>query len=119
MDALDETESHRSEQRTEAPDEAPVRTLARRTSPEDNRSLFIDAMGDPIQRRIAFDIVERNCRMRFRVGDEGIRVYLQLLTYVQSSKVDESVGEFERRFLPMLDQKVLKRMIEEGRMTPT
>jgi hypothetical protein len=81
---------------------------------KDNRSLFIEAMSDATRRRIAFDVVERNCRMRFRVGEEGIRIYLQILDLVHSSKVDEALNEFETRFLPMLDQKSLKRMIGQG-----
>ena len=52
--------------------------------------------------------------MRFRVGEEGVRVYLQILSYVQSSKIDEAVEEFTKRFLPMLDQKALKSTIEEA-----
>jgi len=67
-----------------------------------NRSLFIDAMGDPMRRRIAFDVVERNCRERFAEGEDGVRLYRQLLGYVQSAKVDEAVEEFERQFEPML-----------------
>jgi hypothetical protein len=63
-----------------------------------NRSLFIDAMDDPMRRRIAFDVVERNCRERFAEGEDGVRLYLQLLGYVQSAKVDKAVEEFERRF---------------------
>jgi hypothetical protein len=78
----------------------------------ENRSLFIEAVADPIKRRIAFDVVDRNCRMRFRVGEEGIRAYLEVLDLVQSSKVDEALDEFEKRFLPMLDQKALKKMAE-------
>jgi hypothetical protein len=52
------------------------------------------------------------------VGEEGVRVCLQLLTNVQSSKVDDAVDEFERRFVPMLDQRILKRMIGEDGHTP-
>jgi hypothetical protein len=52
------------------------------------------------------------------VGEEGLRVCLQLLTNVQSSKVDDAVDEFKRRFVPVLDQRLLKRMIEEAH-TPT
>src|SRR5271165_4908667 len=86
---------------------------AQQTTLKDNRSLFIKAMADPTRRRIAFDVVERNCRMRFRVGEEGIRAFLEILQLVQSSNLDEAVDEFEKRFLPMLDQKLLKRMIEQ------
>jgi hypothetical protein len=60
-------------------------------------------MDDPMRRRIAFDVVERNCRERFAEGEDGVRLYLQLLGYVQSAKVNEAVEEFERRFEPMLD----------------
>jgi len=59
-------------------------------------------MGDPMRRRIAFDVVERNCRERFAEGEDGVRLYRQLLGYVQSAKVDEAVEEFERQFEPML-----------------
>jgi hypothetical protein len=111
MDARDE--------RPAEMDETTGRAPARRPPPKDNRSLFIEAMADPTRRRIAFDVVERNCRMRFRVGEEGVRVYLQLLTFVQSSKVDDAVDEIERRFVPMLDRRILKRMIGEDGHTPT
>src|SRR5271166_6620310 len=84
---------------------------AQQTTLKDNRSLFIKAMADPSRRRIAFDVVER--RMRFRVGEEGIRAFLEILQLVQSSNLDEAVDEFEKRFLPMLDQKLLKRRIEK------
>ena len=76
--------------------------------PPDNRTLFIDAMADPIRRHIAFNVVERNCRERFAEGEDGIELFLQLLRLVQSARVDEAVEEFERRFTPMLDQKLLQ-----------
>jgi len=98
-----------------SPSDAGGGSPAQRTGSTDNRSLFIEAMADSARRRIAFNVVERNCRMRFRVGEEGIRVFLQVFELVQLSKVDEAVYEFEERFLPMLDQKLLKRIIEEGR----
>jgi hypothetical protein len=77
--------------------------LPREVAP-DNRSLFIEAMTDPLRRRIAFNVVERNCRERFAEGEDGIMLYLRLLSYVQASAVDEAVAEFEHRFEPMLDQ---------------
>ena len=67
-----------------------------------NRSLFIDAMSDPMRRRFAFDVVERNWGERFAEGEEGVRLYRQLLGYVQSAKVNEAVEEFARRFEQML-----------------
>jgi len=89
-------------------------STAQQTACRDNRSLFIEAMGDSTRRRIAFDVVARNCRMRFRVGESGIRAYLEILELVQLSKLDEAVDDFEKRFLPMLDQKLLKSMFEES-----
>jgi hypothetical protein len=75
-----------------------------------NRSLFIDAMADPIRRGTAFNVVERNCRKRFAEGEDGIELFLQLLRTVQSAGVDEAVEEFERRFAPMLDQELLQEL---------
>jgi hypothetical protein len=86
---------------------------AQQTTCNDNRSLFIEAMADSTRRRIAFDVVGRNCRMRFLVGEGGIRAFLEILQLVRSSNLDEAVDEFEKRFQPMLDQKLLKRMLEE------
>jgi hypothetical protein len=102
----------------EPPNETTLRPAGRKIPAQDNQSLFIEAMADPARRRIAFDLVERNCRMRFRVGEAGIKVYLELLKHVQSSNVPEAVFEFERRFVPMLDRRALKKMIENDRMTP-
>jgi hypothetical protein len=76
----------------------------------DNRALFIDAMSDPLRRRITFNVVERNCRERFAKGEDGIKLYLHLRGYVRSSAVDEAVAEFEHRFEPMLDQELWKKM---------
>jgi hypothetical protein len=81
-----------------------VRLILPREVPPDNRSLFIEAMADPIRRRVAFNVVERNCHERFAEGDAGITLYLRLRGYVRASAVDEAVTEFERRFEPMLDQ---------------
>jgi hypothetical protein len=91
----------------DTPDDAVVPTA----QDIENRALFIESMANPMTRAVAFDVVERNCRMRFRVGQEGIKVYARLLTYVQEANVAEAVDEFERRFLPMLDQVALKRML--------
>jgi hypothetical protein len=87
-----------------------VRNARSSTSPTvpDNRALFIGAMSDPLRRRIAFDVVERNCRERFAEGEDGIELFLQLLRLVQSARVDEAVEEFERRFAPLLDQELLQ-----------
>ena len=81
-----------------------ARLILPRAVVPDNRSLFIEAMTDPLRRRIAFNVVERNCRERFAEGDDGITLYLRLRSYVQASAVDEAVAEFEHRFQPMLDQ---------------
>ena len=87
----------------------------RRPISEDNRALFIDAMADPSRRRVAFDVVERNCRERFAEGEDGIKLYVQLIGYVQLAKVDEAVAEFEQRFVKMLDQEMLKQKIRTAR----
>ena len=77
--------------------------LPREVAP-DNRSLFIDAMADPLRRHVAFNVVERNCRDQFAEGTDGVQLYLRLLSYVRLTYVAEAVDEFERRFGPMLDQ---------------
>ena len=59
--------------------------------------LFIGAMADPSRRRIAFNVVERNCRERLAEGEDGMELYLQLLRYVRLSNVSEAVEEFEHR----------------------
>ena len=98
-----------------SPSDAALGYPGQRTASQDNRSLFIEAMADATRRSIAFDVVERNCRMRFRVGEEGIRVFFQVLELVRLSKVNEAVEEFEKRFLPLLDQKILRKIVEEAR----
>jgi hypothetical protein len=82
----------------------------------DNRALFIEAMADPIRRGIAFDLVERNCRRRFAEGEDGIKLYRQLLGFVRLGDVTKAVEEFEHRFEPMLDQELLE---EVRRYVPT
>jgi hypothetical protein len=68
----------------------------------DNRALFIDAMSDPLRRRIAFNVVERNCRERFAEGEDGIKLYRELLADVRRSGIEDAANEFEQRFEPML-----------------
>jgi hypothetical protein len=87
---------------------APPLLPRRPEAPQDNRALFIEAMADPSRRRIAFNVLEKNCRRQFAEGDDGIRLYLQLLDCVRSANVGEAVDEFEHRFEPMLDQERLK-----------
>ena len=77
--------------------------------------LFIGAMADPSRRRIAFNVVERNCRERLAEGEDGMELYLQLLRYVRLGNVSEAVEEFEHRFMPMLDQEFLKERMKEAR----
>jgi hypothetical protein len=99
------------------PDDPPPRRLPPRSAPPLalNRILFIEAMADPAKRVIAFNVVERNCRARFAEGEEGIELYLQLLKDVQRSNIDAAVDEFEKRFIPMLDQDLLKRRFEQAK----
>jgi hypothetical protein len=85
------------------------------SSPPDNRTLFIEAMSDPAKRQIAFNVVERNCRARFAEGEEGIKLYLQLLADVQRSNIDAAMDEFEKRFIPLLDQALLKTKFEQAK----
>jgi hypothetical protein len=79
-----------------------------------NRSLFISAMAHPAKRRIAFDVVERNCRYRFVKGQEGLSLFLELIGYVQAAGVAGAVSEFENRFVAMLDQELLKTKLDES-----
>jgi hypothetical protein len=78
------------------------------TTTAEHRLLFTRAMADQLKRRIAFNVVERNCRARFGQGEEGVKLYFQLLEYVQMSNVSEAVDEFRRRFAPMVDQELLR-----------
>jgi hypothetical protein len=75
----------------------------------EHRTLFIGAMANRLKRLIAFSVVERNCRARFGQGMEGVRLYFQLLDYVQRSNVSEAVDEFRKRFAPMVDQEFLNK----------
>jgi hypothetical protein len=61
-------------------------------------------MQDSEWRRIAFDVVERNCRERFGHKEDGLRLFLELAGYVKRAHVDEALREFEKRFAPMLHQ---------------
>ena len=81
----------------------------------DNRALFIEAMADPLRRGIAFDVVERNCRERFAEGEDGIKLYRQLLGFVRLGNVSEAVEELSTAFMPMLDQEYLKERMKEAR----
>jgi hypothetical protein len=91
--------------------------LRRTPDPHDNRTLFIEAMPDPVRRRVAFDVVERNCRQWLGEGEEGVRLYGQLLNYVRQANVVRAVSEFQQRFLPMLDQQYLRQRGREARRT--
>jgi hypothetical protein len=55
------------------------------------------------------------CRERLRQGEDGIKLYIQLLGYVRFANVREAIDEFERRFVPMLDQELLKKKMKEAR----
>jgi hypothetical protein len=79
---------------------------------QENRQLLVAAMANPSTRRIAFDVVERNCRDRFKDGDAGIELYLDLFAVVEASGVQEAAQEFENRFAPMLDQELLREKLQ-------
>jgi hypothetical protein len=74
----------------------------------DNEALFIQCMPDPARRRIAFDIVARNCREVFPRGEEGLALFLRLRDLVEGAQVEDAVREFDERFASMLDQKLIE-----------
>ena len=69
-----------------------------------NEALFIQCMADSALRRIAFNVVERNCRDAFARGEEGLALFMKVRDLVERAHVEEAVSEFDRRFAPMLDQ---------------
>ena len=74
-----------------------------------NEALFIQCMADSALRRIAFNVVERNCREAFASGKAGMALFLQVRGLVERAQVQEAINEFDKRFEPMLDQRVLAR----------
>jgi hypothetical protein len=83
----------------------PMSDLRDRSS--DNEALFVQSMADTARRRIAFNVVERNCREAFAGGKAGMALFLQVRGLVERAQVQEAINEFDRRFEPMLDQRVL------------
>jgi len=73
----------------------------------DNEVLFIQCMPDAARRRIAFNVVERNCREAFARGKAGVALFLKVRDLVELAQVEEAIREFDKRFEPMLDQGVL------------
>jgi hypothetical protein len=73
----------------------------------DNEALFIESMQDAARRRIAFNVVERNCREAFARGKEGLALFMQVRSLVERAQVEEALSEFNKRFAPMLDQQVV------------
>jgi hypothetical protein len=74
------------------------------SSSAENIRLFINAMRHPVTRKIAFDVVERNCRDRFANDEDALYLYKQLLGYVRRSRIDAAETEFIERFSLMLGQ---------------
>jgi hypothetical protein len=64
-------------------------------------------MPDAARRRIAFNVVERNCREALARGKEGLALFMQVRNLVERAKVEEAIREFDKRFAPMLDQQVV------------
>jgi hypothetical protein len=89
--------------------------LSERDQRIENRALFIQCMADPVRRRIAFNVVERNCRDAFGQGEEGLDLFVKLAADVRRAQVDEAVIEFESRFAPMLDQRIAKQKLQQRR----
>jgi hypothetical protein len=81
--------------------------LRRRDQDNDNEALFLQCMPDAARRRIAFNIVERNCREAFARGEEGLALFLKVRDLVEGAQVEEAVREFDGRFAPMLDQELI------------
>ena len=73
----------------------------------DNEALFVQSMADTARRRIAFNVVERNCREAFASGKAGMALFLQVRCLVERAQVQEAINEFDKRFEPMLDQRIL------------
>jgi hypothetical protein len=69
----------------------------------DNEALFIQCMSDAARRRIAFNVVERNCRAAFARGEEGLALFMKVRGLVERAHVEEAVRQFDKRFAPMLD----------------
>jgi hypothetical protein len=80
-----------------------------------NRALFIQCMADPVKRRIAFDVLDRNCRDAFGQGEEGLDLFVKLAADVRRANIDEATSEFESRFAPKLDQALLKKKLQPRR----
>jgi len=80
-----------------------------------NRALFIQCMADPVKRRIAFDVVDRNCRDAFGQGEEGLDLFVKLAADVRRAHIDEAISEFDSRFKPKLDQVLLKKKLQQRR----
>jgi hypothetical protein len=80
-----------------------------------NRALFIQCMADPVKRRIAFDVLDRNCRDAFGQGEEGLDLFVKLAAGVRRAHIDEAISEFDSRLAPKLDQVLLKKKLQQRR----
>lgn len=85
-----------------------ARPMLRRDQRGDNEALFLQCIPDESRRRIAFNVVERNCREVFARGEEGLALFLRLRDLVERAQVEEAVREFDERFASMLDQKLIE-----------
>ena len=81
--------------------------ISERVRASDSETLFIQCMPDASRRRIAFNVVERNCREAFARGKAGVALFLKVRDLVKRAEVQEAINEFDKRFEPMLDQRVL------------
>jgi len=89
------------------PSPPPPRLMLRRNQRGDNEALFIQCMPDHARRKIAFNVIDRNCREAFPRGEEGLALFLRLRDLVESAQVEEAVREFDERFASMLDQELI------------
>jgi hypothetical protein len=84
-----------------------ARPMLRQDQRSDNEALFLHSMPDAARRKIAFNVVERNCREAFARGEEGLALFLRLRDLVERAQVEEAIREFDGRFAPMLDQELI------------
>src|SRR5215831_2946182 len=76
--------------------------ISERVRASGNEILFIQCMPDAARRRIAFNVVERNCREAFGRGKAGLALFMQVRNLVERAQVEEAISEFDKRFAPML-----------------
>src|SRR5580698_4028672 len=62
-------------------------------------------------RELVYEFWTEENRNKLGNGQAGIALYEELLAIVRRSGSEEAVKEFQKRFVPMLDQKLLQRQV--------